>query len=101
MTKYEKPMDGGLDIYYETFEDGFDIWIGRTDGYPAYTQRIPNIPDPSKSFEENAKDMCAFLTTPQESGKGNIDDRLTSVEANIDYLMLLNDPDSASETVTE
>ena len=30
-----------------------------------------------------------------------VEDRLTDVEANIDYLMLLNDPDSATEESVE
>ena len=56
--------------------------------------------DEDKTYEENAIDMCESLCSIQKESK-DFNTRLTTVEANMDYLMLLNDPDSTSETVTE
>ena len=56
-----------------------------------------NVPDniqPNKYCYTNADGF--YLNT--EYGAVTPDERLTNVEANIDYLMLLNDPDSATET---
>lgn len=104
LIKYTKQTFDNQDVWYEILDDGFQIYIG-TDKYPQIVQQEPYIPDHSLSYEENAlsmcEDCCKEPAYPPEVKKYNIDDRLTSVEANIDYLMLLNDPDSASETVTE
>lgn len=98
MTTYNGTTNG-LPIYYEILDDGFKIYIGQTLKADIH-QYEPYIPDPSKSYEENAIQMCDELVKIPER-HDSIEDRLTDVEANIDYLMLLNDPDSASETTTE
>ena len=93
-------MSNGTSISYEVFEDGFDIWIGSIGGYPTYSQREPFIPDRSISYEENAIKMCEQISKDSARTKNDSNtagDRLTTIEANIDYLMLLNDPDSATE----
>lgn len=99
MTKYTEQRYDGSDIFYNISDDGFDIYIGSEKNL-VYTQHEPFIPDHSKSYEENAIMMCEDLCKEPEQ-YDSFNDRLTNVEANVDYLMLLNDPDSASETVTE
>ena len=99
MIKYEKQRYDGTDIFYNVTDDGFDIYFGSTANL-TYTQHEPFIPDHSKSYEENAIQMCEDLCKEPEHHE-SIEDRVTNIEANIDYLMLLNDPDSASESVTE
>ena len=93
LIKYDKQSRNGKDIWYEILENGFNIYIAQTQR-PAYVQTEPYIPDPSKSYEDNAKDMCENLCIAIDSGKDPFEDRLTAVEANIDYLMLLTDADS-------
>lgn len=82
-------------VYYEILDDGFKIYIGQTNR-PSIHQYEPYIPDPSKSYEENALAMCKDLC---ETGKESesVENRLLSIEANIDYLMLLSDAESAEE----
>lgn len=87
MVKYEKQYEN-KDVYYEILEDGFKIYVGQTNR-PSIHQYEPYIPDPSKSYEENAKDMCESLCTVNDSP--SVDDRITNLESNVDYLMLLND----------
>ena len=97
-------MNGVSELWYEVKDDGFDIYLGETAEYPSFTQPEPYIPYPNLSYEENAKKMCEEISTEYPSDtkdKKSIDERLTDIEANVDYLMLLSDPDSASETVTE
>lgn len=87
-------MSNGTSISYEVFEDGFDIWIGSIGGYPTYSQREPFIPDRSISYEENAIKMCEQISKDSARTKDNsnkAEDRLTTIEANIDYLMLVTD----------
>lgn len=95
MIPFNKKTPDGKSVYYNITEDGFDIYIG-SEGNLVYTQHEPFIPDHSKSYKENAVQMCEDLCKEPEQHT-SFDDRLTTVEANIDYLMLLNDPDSASE----
>ena len=97
MTKYDKHTPNKKDIYYDILENGYKIYIGQTKR-ALYYQYEPYIPDPSKSYEENARDMCAELAKERTNPDAELDVRLTNIEANIDYLMLLNDPDSAAET---
>lgn len=97
MTKYDKQAPNKKDIYYDILENGYKIYIGQTKR-ALYYQYEPYIPDPSKSYEENAKDMCAELAKEHTNPDADLDVRLTNIEANIDYLMLINDPDSAAET---
>lgn len=89
-----------FDLQYEIFDDGFEIYLGDRK-FPLFKQREPFIPDPSKSYEENAIAMCKEYCDEQNNGNSStfvpVEDRLTAIEANIDYLMLLNDPDSAAE----
>lgn len=97
MTTTEFKMNGGASISYEVFDDGFDIWIGSMAGYPTYSQREPFIPDKSLSYEENAVKMCEQISKDSnqaQSDSKTAEERLTNIEANIDYLMLLNDADS-------
>lgn len=93
MTKYDKRTPNKKDIYYDILENGYKIYIGQTQR-ALYYQYEPYIPDPSKSYEENAKDMCAELAKEHTNPEADLDVRLTNIEANIDYLMLLNDADS-------
>lgn len=86
-------------IYYEILENGFRIYIGNKN-FPSIEQLEPYIPDEDKTYEENAIDMCESLCSIQKESK-DFNTRLTTVEANMDYLMLLNDPDSVTETTTE
>ena len=100
--KSEYTMPDGITLCYEIFSNGFDIFFGENAVYPTYHQPEPYIPNPDLSYEENAIQMCKEISTPStidDTSPLNI--RLTNIESNIDYLMLLNDPDSASETVTE
>lgn len=101
MTTTEFKMNGGATISYEVFDDGFDIWIGSMTGYPTYSQREPFIPDKQLSYEENAIKMCEQISKDSnqvQADSKSAEERLTSIEANIDYLMLLNDADSATES---
>ena len=86
-------------VYYEILEDGFKIYIGQTT-YPSIHQFEPYIPDHTKTYEENAIQMCEDLCK-NDNKSPSIEDRVTNIEANIDYLMLLNDPDSATEESVE
>lgn len=88
MTKYDKLSRRNQSIYYEVLEDGFKIYIGQTIHADIH-QYEPYIPDPSKTYEENAIEMCESLCTVNDSP--SVDDRLTNLESNVDYLMLLND----------
>ena len=94
MVTYDK-LYNNKNVYYEILEDGFKIYIGQTVNASIH-QYEPYIPDPSKSYEENAIQMCEDLCK-NDNKSPSIEDRVTNIEANIDYLMLLNDPDSASE----
>lgn len=102
ITKYQKLSTYGKDVYYEILDDGFKIYVGQY-VRPSIHQYEPYIPDPSKSYEENAIMMCEDLCKDLDdeanasAGKSSIIERLTDVEANIDYLMLLTDVDSATE----
>lgn len=95
MVKYETLCDG-KPLYYDILDDGFKIYVGQTDRASIH-QYEPYIPDPSKSYEENAIQMCKDLCENANNMVPSIEDRVTNIEANIDYLMLLNDPDSATE----
>lgn len=86
--------------YYEITDDGYKIYAGDSD-HPTYHQYEPYIPDHSKTYEENAIAQCSELAIDYKNEHVSIEDRVTNIEANIDYLMLLTDPDSTSETVTE
>lgn len=85
-------------IYYEVLDDGFDVFIGESLQFPSYHQPEPFIPNPNLSYEENALAMCKSISDSSMNAKDlgkSIDDRLTKVEANLDYLMLLSDAESA------
>ena len=93
MIKYDKQTHDKLDVYYDILDDGFKIYIGQT-VRPTFHQYEPYIPDPSKSYKENALKMCEELCkTPEKP----LENKLDNMQANIDYLLLLNDPDSATE----
>lgn len=94
MIQFEKKMPNGNAIFYEILDDGYKIYIGQT-VKPSIHQYEPYIPDPSKTYEENAIAACESLCN--QNPQPSFGDRLTDVEANIDYLMLLTDADSAAE----
>ena len=96
MIKFGKLTPQGKEVYYDILTDGFKIYVGQTIR-PSIHQYEPYIPDPSKSYEENAIQMCEELCVVPENKQSSIEARLTDAEANIDYLMLLNDPDSATD----
>lgn len=98
MIQYEKQTVDNKDIFYEILDDGYKIYIGQQ-SRPSIHQYEPYIPDPAKSYEENAILMCEELSGSRITPIDHTEERLTNIEANIDYLMLLNDPDSESETV--
>lgn len=90
----------GTKLYYEILDDGFKLYEGESAKYPYIHQYEPYIPNPDLSYEENAIQMIKEFV---EASKGTmheetlLESRLTDIESNIDYLMLLNDPDSATE----
>ena len=86
----------GTKLYYEIFENGFDIFAGENATYPLLHQPEPYIPNPDLSYEENAKKMCEQLSIgssiPRESELAHITVvEYTQLSANIDYLLLLNE----------
>lgn len=90
-------------LCYEILENGFEVFIGESAKYPSYRQTEPFIPNPDISYEENAILYCKGLSTAPKTIDQDEADQLyashTDVEtlrSDIDYLMLLNDPDSAS-----
>lgn len=88
MTKYKSVTTDNKEIWYDIVENGFHIYIGNT-ANKVYVQEEPFIPDHSKTYEENAIEMCESLCTVNDSS--SVDYRLTNLESNVDYLMLLND----------
>ena len=96
MTEFHKTYDGKK-VYYDILDNGFKIYVGQTIR-PSIHQYEPYIPDPSKSYEENAIQMCEDLCKPPEN---LLETRLNAMESNIDYLILLNDPDSVTEESVE
>lgn len=91
-------------LFYTVIEDGFEIYVGENAKYPSFRQREPFIPNPDISYEENAKNYCQSLShKPDMIDKEQADaiyasaEDVTSLRSDIDYLMLLNDPDSAAE----
>lgn len=102
-------MCDGSELYYEILvddngnENGFDIFMGESTKYPMMHQPEPFIPKPELSYAENAIEMCKQLSdhSGMSHAEKSVEERLTNVEANIDYLMLLNDADSATEGETE
>lgn len=101
MVKFSRKTSDGKNIYYAVNDDGFDIFIEPNLKFPLIHQYEPFILDPSKSYEENAKNMCEEFC--KEVPKPDPIFTLTESEYNtlrcdLDYLMLLNDPDSAAET---
>ena len=97
-------INGTTGLYYGIFDSGFNIYIGKDSTIPSFSQPEPYIPYPNLSYEENAKKMCEDLSLEYTSGtkiKKSVDERLTDIEANIDYLMLLNDADSVTEEETK
>ena len=91
-------MNGEVELWYTINDNGFDIYFGENAKYPSLSQPEPYIPYPNLTYEENAKKMCESMASekPAEQPK-SLEDRLTDAEANIDYLMLLNDSDSLSD----
>lgn len=95
-SKYEV---NGIYWYYEILDDGYKIYSGEESPAPLYHQYEPFIPDHSKSYEENAIQMCKEL-----SDTSNVyvpftmtKDMYEELQSNVDYLMLLNDSNSLEE----
>lgn len=105
MAKIDSGMvnDSNVKIYYEICDDGFDIFFGDSET-PSWSQHEPYIPYKGLSYEENAKKMCESLNVnysnvPTEPTDESIPTykEIRSLRSDLDYLMLLNDPDSAAE----
>lgn len=97
--------ENDVKLFYTINDDGFDIYYGEDSEIARYHQYEPFIPNHTISYEENAKQMCAdlsekahYVSTPEFK---LTEDMYTEMQSNIDYLMLLNDPDSATEEETE
>lgn len=93
ITKYSKLSTYGKEIYYEILENGFKIYVGQAVS-PSIHQYEPYIPDPSKSYEENAKDMCEELCKEYVQPDPQFiltENMYMEMQSNIDYLMLIND----------
>lgn len=60
---------------------------------PTYSQYEPFIPDQSKSYEENVILNCDRYSeeSKQKAPGTTIDELITSLESNVDYILLLND----------
>ena len=98
-------LKGGIKLYWDYVylndkENGFEIYVGDND-VPIQRQPEPYIPDPSKSYEENAIERCKELSEMSnievERPFVMTESMYTDLQSNIDYLMLLNDPDSTTE----
>lgn len=93
ITKYEKQTRDDRDIFYEILDDGFKIYIGQQVRATIH-QYEPYIPNPSKSYEENAKDMCEDFCKeiPEPEPIFTLTEEMyAEMQSTIDYLMLLND----------
>ena len=88
-------------VYSGDKENGFEIYVGDA-SIPIQTQPEPFIKYPNKTYEENAvlrcKELAEMSNTPVEKPFVMTESMYTGMQSNIDYLMLLNDPDSAAET---
>ena len=84
--------DSNIQYKYELTDTGYNIYIGDST-VPTYSQYEPFIPDPSKSYEENAILDCKRYSeeSKQKAPGTTIDERITALESNVDYLLLLND----------
>lgn len=86
------------DITYDVVGNPID----NTTGIGYFIDQVNVISDISVSDNIQPNKYCYTSTDGfyLNEGYGTLtaDERLTNVEANIDYLMLLNDPDSAAET---
>lgn len=89
-------------MYRYTVDDtGYHIYSTDDPSFHIH-QYEPYIPDHSKTYEENAKAQIEQLEAlPSEPVFNLTESDYTSLRSDVDYLMLLNDPDSTSETVTE
>lgn len=84
----------GTKVYYEILNDGFKLYDGENSVYPYIHQYEPYIPNPDISYEENALNMIKERIENEnimDNAKDSIETRITNIEANVDYLMLLND----------
>lgn len=98
-------LKNGTKLYYEVFENGFDVYTGENATSPYMHQPEPFIPNPDLSYEENAIAMCKNISEQSMMEPDRpftmTEDMYSVMQSNIDYLMLLNDPDSATEEETE
>lgn len=98
-------LKNGTKLMYSIFENGFDIFIGETSTCPHMHQPEPFIPNPDKSYEDNAVEMCKNISEQSQKEPEPqftmTESMYSDMQSNIDYLMLLNDPDSAAEEETE
>lgn len=88
-------LKNGTKLFYEVLEDGFDIYRGDNSTTPFMHQPEPFIPNPSISYEENAKEMCKDMAESSQHEPEvpftMTESMYTEMQSNIDYLMLLND----------
>ena len=77
-----------------------DTGIGYSLSIVEYNQ-IDKSPDDMADYNYEYRDGTFIKLDHRESAFIIPENEYNSLKANIDYLMLLNDPDSASETVTE
>lgn len=81
----------GPSLYYEIYENGFDIFSGESSTVPMLHQPEPYIPNPDISYEENAIAMCKQLGRETKKPFVFTDEMYTEMNANIDYLLLLSE----------
>ena len=83
----------GEDIFYEIFDDGFDIYFGETTKHPSWRQREPYIPYRGLSYEENAIKFAKTVSSEAESYVPKqfvyTEEMYNEMQANIDYLLIL------------
>lgn len=90
LIKYSKQTPDNQSIYYKILENGFDIYIGRTDK-PTYHQPEPFIPYPQLNYEENALKMCEEFTIEQTPPFAITEDMYNKQQSDIDYLLLMSE----------
>lgn len=83
---------------YKIDDNGYHIYKSDDPSFHIH-QYEPYIPDHTKSYEENAQLQIKQLESiPAGPIFTLTETEYTSLRSDIDYLMLLNDPDSTSET---
>ena len=85
----------GTALYYEIFDDGFDIYFGETTKHPSWRQREPYIPYRGLSYEENAVKFAKTVSNEAVSYAPEqfvyTEEMYDKMQADIDYLLLLTE----------